>query len=217
MRILSGLAGKMAPVAGPRGKAVPTPPAAFTPEQHGVIPVSQRRREGRRGAEVQQQVGAASAMVAPHSGSVESDPGRGNMSCSQPSSSPPDALVGATSTSDSCRMDKGTAKPVLSSCRGSPRDSRDSGRGTDVRQAPPSSEWAGDPSRKGRGAECQSAHTRTSRSSRSRVRQYRTRVCVRWGSPQWSLALVGVVRAAAGCQGAPQHHSVTTARPLTVA
>ncbi|MPC63102.1 hypothetical protein E2C01_057196 [Portunus trituberculatus] len=222
MRILSGLAGKMAPVAGPRGKAVPTPPAAFTPEQHRVIPVSQRRREGRRGAEVQQQVGAATAVAAPHSGSVESDPGRGNMSCSDPSSSPPDAITGGTPTPASSRVDKGSAKQCS---RGDPRNPRNSnlgssGRGTDARQTPPSSECAtGDPARKGRGAECQPAASRSnrgSRGSRSRVRQYRKRVCVRWGSLHWSLALVVVVRSAVGCQGTP-HHTVTTAGPLTVA
>lgn len=51
------------------------------------------------------------------------------------------------------------------------------------------------------------------------MRQYRKRVCVRWGSLQWSLALVLVVRsAAAGCQGATHrhHHHRAAAVPRTL-
>lgn len=226
MRILSGLAGKMAPVAGPRGKAVPTPPVAFTPVQHRVTPVSQRRRGDSRAAEVQQQAGAvANRILAPHNGSVESEAGRGNKSCS--GSCSPSRDSSGVGTSGSCRMERGTGEQLSTSSGSSNRDPRDAapskkGLGTDERQSTSCrgrsrDSKAADPSKKGRGAREQ--QTTGSRSSRSQVRQYRKRVCVRWGSLQWSLALVLVVRSAASCQDAAHHHhhAVATTRPLTVA
>lgn len=214
----------MAPVAGPRGKAVPTPPAPFTPVLHRVIPVSQRRRGDSRTAEVQQQAGAAASIIlAPHSGSIESEAGRGNKSCSSSSSPAPDSSDGPTP--GLYRMERG-ADEQLSTCSvGSNRDFRDAGpgrkgRGTDGRQSASCRDRNGgsrgaDSSIKVQGAG--DRQTTAGRSSRSRVRQYRKRVCVRWGSLQWSLALVLVVRSAAGCQGTDHHHAVATTRPLIVA
>lgn len=217
----------MAPVAGPRGKAVPTPPAPFTPVLHRVIPVSQRRRGDSRTAKVQQQAGAAaSIIVAPHSGSIESEGGRGNKSCSSSYSLAPDSSGGPTP--GLCKMERRTNEQLSTCSEGSGRDFRDAGPGRKGREMDGrrSASCRGrnrdsrvaDSSIKVHGAaDHQIPASRSSRSSRSRVRQYRKRVCVRWGSLQWSLALVLVVRSAAGCQGADHHHAVATPRPLTVA
>ena len=216
-------------MAGPCGKAVPTPPAAFTPMQHKVTSVSQRRRDDTRaGTEVQQQQQpqqqqqqqqqagrAANTMVAPHSGSVESKPGRGNKWCSSPCLPcplcPPRRASSGGGTSGSSTMQRDAVRH-LSSCGGcSCRNPQDAAptrqrRGTEqwhsVSCRNGNREWrAADPSRKGAAAARQQAPGTSS--SRSRVREYRKRVCVRWGSLQWSLALVVVVRSAGGLWSLP--------------
>lgn len=219
MRILSGLAGKMAPVAGPPAKAVPTPAAAFTAAHRRVAAVSQRRLGESRGGEEHQQSGAA---MAPHSVGAESQAGRSSESCGSSCATAPDP--GGVGTAGSF-MVEGAAAKGQSVCSGSDiSDSRNvgssSGRGSSEQQSAFSRASSRDSrvSPLSRGSAEQQQQGAASR-SRSRVRQYRKRVCVRWGSLQWSLALVLVVRsAAAGCQGATHrhHHHRAAAVPRTL-
>lgn len=224
MRILSGLAGKMAPVAGPPGKAVPTPSAAFTAVHRRVAPVSQLRRGESRGGEVQQLAGAA---VAPHSGSIDSQASHGNKSCSSSCSLGRDA--GGVERSDPFRMEERTVEGEAACSRSSSTGSKDVGsnnkRGSVEQQSVfnrgrSRGSRVSHLSRKSRGSVEQQQQPAASRSSSSRVRQYRKRVCVRWGSLHWSLALVLVVRSAAtGCQRATDRNlnHATTPRTVTVA
>lgn len=213
MRILSGLAGKMAPVAGPPAKAVPSPAATFTAAHRRVDAVSQRRVGESRGREEHQQSGAA---MAPHSVGAKSQAGRGSESCGSSCAPAPDP-GGGVGTAGSF-MVEGEAAKGQSVCSGSDSsDSRNvgsrSGRGSSEQQSAFSRASSRDSrvSPFSRGSAEQQQQGAASR-SRSCVRQYRKRVCVRWGSLQWSLALVLVVRsAAAGCQGAAHrnHHPRT--------
>lgn len=218
MRILSGLAGKMAPVAGPPAKAVPTPSAAFTAVHRRVNPVSQLRLGESHCGEVQQQPGAS---MAPHSGSAKSLAGRSNKSC--PSSCPAARDSGGVDTAGSCEMEGGAGERQSACSRRSSSESRNVGSNEQQ------SAFSSDKSRQSRvfhlsRESVDQQQPTASRSRSSRVRQYRKRVCVRWGSLQWSLALVLVVRsAAAGCQGAAcrhhhhHHHTATASHTLNVA
>ncbi|KAK8721224.1 hypothetical protein OTU49_017501 [Cherax quadricarinatus] len=61
--------------------------------------------------------------------------------------------------------------------------------------------------------------TQTAQEHRPRVRHYRKRVCVRWGSLQWSLALVLVVKSRSSTrlyQHRYQNNNLTSYTPLTV-
>lgn len=213
MRILSGLTGKMAPVAGPPAKVVPTSFATFTTVHSRVAAVVQRRRGDSRGREGQQQTRTA---VFPHSSSAAA---RDDEPCD----------TGGAGTTGSCTMKGGAAEELLACSMNSSsyrRDNESSNRQDSVEQqqtACSSSSRNRDSeipqlNRKSRDAVEHQRHVAI-RSSTSRVRQYRKRVCVRWGSLQWSLALVLVVRSAAtGCQGATHYHhqDAAAAAPCTL-
>lgn len=219
MRILSGLAGKMAPVVGAPTKAVPTSATAFTNAHRKVSAVSQRRLSESRGEEHQQ----SGAAMAPHSVGAECKAGRSSESCG--SSCAPAPSPGGVGTAGSFVVE-GAAAEGQSVCSGSddsdPRNiGSSSGRGSREHQSAFSRASSRDSrvSPLSRGSAEQQQQGAGSR-GRSRVRQYRKRVCVRWGSLQWSLALVLVVRsAAAGCQGAAhphRHHHAASFAPRTL-